>query len=307
MKSQYGLVRMLNTGRYSGQAMAIPTTIASTEMINRVRSSSRCSTSVMLPSGLRRWRRFRINATGPPFRARKPCSNLGCLREGARIRRARLGVLDRRPVAVGVAHVPLQLRSLSRGRRGVGEDLGLGLVVKMEAQLLADVFRGPAELPKGFADGSPDLGEAFRTEDDQGNDQDQDDLFRADVEQSGLPVDEIRARRLPADSSTRGLVESFPDRLQALLGPSPVAGDPRGSGPNIALETSERPGEQSKLPKQAQREDDQHTGRTEAEDNDHQYRQHDRRISSGPRRGPSREEDQPRGRSRSNRASSFSR
>src|SRR5438067_2319239 len=50
--SQYGWRRMLNTGGYRNQPITEAAPTARIELINRVRSSARCSTSVMVPVGL---------------------------------------------------------------------------------------------------------------------------------------------------------------------------------------------------------------------------------------------------------------
>src|SRR5438128_10420872 len=106
-------------------------------MISRVRSSSRCSTSVMLPSGFLCRRRLRITATVPPVPPSKPRPDGGCLWDGARIRRWRGVFLGGRAVAVR-----RRGGKLRRGRRGGG----LRLVVQVQAQLLADVVGCLAEL-----------------------------------------------------------------------------------------------------------------------------------------------------------------
>src|SRR6476661_399564 len=131
MKLQYGLVRRLKTGRYRGHAIAIPTITAATEMISLVRSSSRCSTSVMLPSGFFCRRRLRITATVPPVPPSKPRPDVRGLRDGPRVRGVRGVLLRRRAVAVR-----RRRRKLCGGRRRRG---GLGLVVEVQAQLLADI------------------------------------------------------------------------------------------------------------------------------------------------------------------------
>src|SRR5438105_12987260 len=70
MNEQNGLDMMLKTGRYSGHAIAMPTTTAAIEMTRRLRSSVRCSMTVMVPSGFCR-RRLRVTAIGSPFRTRR--------------------------------------------------------------------------------------------------------------------------------------------------------------------------------------------------------------------------------------------
>ena len=70
MNEQNGFDRMLKTGRYRGHAIAMPTMTAATEMMSRLRSSVRCSTTVMVPSGFCR-RRLMVTAMGSPFRTRR--------------------------------------------------------------------------------------------------------------------------------------------------------------------------------------------------------------------------------------------
>src|SRR6266496_3793004 len=166
-----------------------------------------------------------------------------------------------------------------------------GLVIQVDLEVLTDLVRGLAELLERAPERPADLWETLRPEHDQGDDEDDDELFGTDAEHwSSMALSGL----LPAEFTT-GLFRELPagEALQHVLGVLGPLADVVEEGPDVVPKLRQRTRQHLEAADEGQ-DDPCHDGSGRQPDgHDHDNGQHGRRITGGS--SPSRDVPSPEG------------